>query len=95
MDSDPQVLLNTIIEVLRTISKSEPKITIRVRPQSVQFIKDTIPNVTYQYGIESKINIVSDPSIEEGGCVFQTNNGIVDASIDTQVEIIKKALGVI
>ena len=94
LESDPQVLLNTIIEVLRTISKSEPKITIRVRPQSVQFIKDTIPNVTYQYGIDSKINIVADPSIEDGGCVFQTNNGIVDASIDTQVEIIKKALEV-
>lgn len=92
LESDPQVLLNTIVEVLRTISKSEPKITIRVRPQSVQFIKDTIPNITYQYGIDSKINIVADPSIEDGGCVFQTNNGIVDASIDTQLEIIKKAL---
>ena len=65
---------------------------IRVNPQSVQFIKDTIPNITYQYGIDSKINIVSDPSIENGGCVFETNNGIVDASIDTQLEIIKKAL---
>ena len=92
LESDPQVILNTIVEVLRTISKSEPKITIRVRPQSVQFIKDTIPNITYQYGIDSKINIVADPSIEDGGCVFQTNNGIVDASIDTQIEIIKKAL---
>ena len=92
LESDPQVLMNTIVEVLRTISKSEPKITIRVRPQSVQFIKDTIPNITYQYGIDSKINIISDPSIEEGGCILQTNNGIVDASIDTQLEIIKKSL---
>lgn len=92
LESDPQVLINTIIDVLRTVSKNEPKITIRVRPQSVQFIKDTIPNITYQYGIDSKINIISDPSVEEGGCVLQTNNGIVDASVDTQIEIIKKAL---
>ena len=91
LESDPQVLINTIVDVLRTVSKNEPKIVIRVRPQSVQFIKDTIPNITYQYGIDSKINIVSDPSIEEGGCVLQTNNGIVDASIDTQLEIIKKS----
>ncbi len=91
LESDPQVLINTIVDVLRTVSKNEPKIVIRVRPQSVQFIKDTIPNITYQYGIDSKINIVSDPTIEEGGCVLQTNNGIVDASIDTQLEIIKKA----
>ena len=92
LESDPQVLINTIVDVLKSVSKNEPKIVIRVNPQSVQFIKDTIPNITYQYGIDSKINIVADPSIEDGGCVFQTNNGIVDASIDTQVEIIKKAL---
>jgi flagellar assembly protein FliH len=92
LEADPQVLINTIVDVLKTVSKSEPKVTIKVRPQSVQFIKDTIPNITYQYGIESKINIIADPSIEEGGCVLQTNNGIVDASIDTQIEIIKKAL---
>lgn len=92
VEEDPQVLINTIIDVLKSVSKSEPKIVIRVRPQAVQFIKDTIPNITYQYGIDSKINIVADPSVEEGGCIFQTNNGIVDASIDTQVEIIKKAL---
>lgn len=92
VESDPQILINTIIDVLKTVSKNEPKINIRVKPQSVQFIKDSIPDLTYRYGIESKINIVSDPSIEDGGCVFQTNNGIVDASIDTQIEIIKKAL---
>ena len=92
METDPQVLVNIIIDVLKTVSKSEPKINIRVKPQAVQFIKDTIPNITYQYGIDSKINIIADPSIEEGGCIFQTNNGIVDASVDTQLEIIKKAI---
>lgn len=92
VEQDPQVLINTIVEVLKTLAKNEPKINIRVKPQAVQFIKDTLPNITYQYGIDAKINIVADPSIEEGGCIFQTNNGIVDASIDTQLEIIKKAL---
>ena len=92
VESDPQVIINIIVDVLKTISKNEPKINIRVKPQAVQFIKDTIPNITYQYGIDSKINIIADPSIEEGGCIFQTNNGIVDASIDTQLEIIRKAL---
>ena len=92
VETDPQVLINTILDVLKTVSKNEPKINIRVHPQYAQFIKDTLPTVTYQYGIETKINIIADPSVESGGCVFQSNNGIVDASIDTQLEIIKKAL---
>ncbi len=90
--SDPQVLLDIILDVLKNVSKNESKVNIRVNPQAVAFLKDSLPTVTYEYGIESKINIIADPSIEYGGCVFQTNNGIVDASIDTQLEIIKKAL---
>lgn len=92
LETDPQLLIDTIIDVLKTISKSEPKATIKVRPQSVQYVKDIMPNLSYEYGIETKINIVADPSVEDGGCIFETNNGIVDASIDTQIEIIKKAL---
>ncbi len=92
VESDPQVLVNTIVDVLKTVSKNEPKVSIRVHPQAVGYVKDTIPNITYENGIDSKLNIISDPSIEPGGCIFQTNNGIVDASIDTQLEIIKKAL---
>lgn len=92
VETDPQVLINTIIDVLKTTLKNEPKINIRVTPQSASFIKDALPDISYQYGIDAKINVISDPSVEEGGCVFQTNNGIVDASVDTQLEIIKKAL---
>lgn len=92
LESDPQVLLNMIVDVLKSVSKNEPKVTIKVNPQSAQFVKDTIPNLTYEFGIDSKINIVADPAIEDGGCILQTNNGIVDVSIDTQMEIIKKAL---
>ena len=92
LKTDPQVLLDIILDVLKNACKNEPKVSIKVHPQIVAFLKDAMPTVTYEYGIESKINILSDPSVEEGGCVFQTNNGIVDASIDTQLEIIKKAL---
>ena len=92
LEGDPQILLDLITDVLKNAAKNETKVNIRVNPQAVAFLKDSLPTVTYEYGIEAKINIISDPSIEYGGCVFQTNNGIVDASIDTQLEIIKKAL---
>ena len=73
VEQDPQIILNSIIDVLKMVSKSEAKINIRVQPQAMQFIKDMIPDLTYQYGIDAKINIIADPSLEAGGCVVQTN----------------------
>ena len=89
---DPQIVMNIILDILKTVSKSEPKILIKVNPAEVQFVKDNMPNAIYELGVETKVNVVGDENLQEGGCIFETSNGIVDASIDAQTEIIKKAL---
>ena len=90
--TDPQIVMNIIIDILKNVSKTEPKIMIKVHPAEVQFVKDNMPNAVYELGVEAKISVVGDENLQEGGCIFETSNGIVDASIDAQVEIIKKAL---
>lgn len=90
--SDPQIVMNIILDILKNVSKTEPKIMIKVHPTEVQFVKDNMPNAVYELGVEAKISVVGDENLHEGGCIFETSNGIVDASIDAQVEIIKKAL---
>ena len=89
---DPQVVMNIILDILKSISKTEPKILIKVNPAEVQFVKDSMPNTIYELGLEAKINITGDENVQEGGCILETSNGIVDASIDAQLEIIRKAL---
>ena len=92
VSTDPQVVMNIILDILKSVSKSEPKILIKVNPAEVQFVKDNMPNAIYELGIEAKVSVVGDESLQAGGCKFETSNGIVDASIDAQTEIIKKAL---
>ncbi len=89
---DPQIVMNIILDILKSVSKTEPKILIKVNPAEVQFVKDNMPNAVYELGVEAKVNVVGDENIQDGGCIFETSNGIVDASIDAQIEIIKKAL---
>ncbi len=90
--TDPQIVMDTIMDVLKTISKNEPKIVLRVNPVQVQYIKDTLPEQIRLLGMETKLSILSDDGITEGGCVIQTNNGLVDASIEAQLEIVQNAL---
>ena len=92
VEQDPQVILNSIVDVMRTLSKEEPRITVKLNPLQVDLVKTELPEYISSMGIEAKINVVGDESIAEGGCILNTNNGIVDASLDTQLEIIKEAL---
>jgi len=89
---DTQILLNTVLDVLKTLSRNEPKITIKVNPVQVQFLKDTLPEQLNLMGMDTTLNVLPDESIMEGGCIVQTNNGMVDARIEAQIEIVQNAL---
>jgi len=90
-EQNPQTVLNTIEDVLKTLPKDESKLIIKVNPQQLAITKEKVPQIISQTGMEIKINVISDDTIEVGGCVLLTSNGIVDATIQTQLEIIKEA----
>lgn len=90
--TDPQIVIDTVMDVMKTLSKNEPKIILRINPVQVQYIKDTLPEQVRLLGMETKLSVLSDESITEGGCIIQTNNGIVDASIEAQLDIVQNAL---
>lgn len=90
--TDPEIVLNTIVDVLKTLSKNEPKITLRINPVQVQYIKDTLPEQIKLLGMDTKLVILSDETVSEGGCIVQTNSGLVDATIEAQLEIVQTAL---
>lgn len=91
IEQDPQILLGTILDVLKTISKEETKLNIKVNPSQLDLARENITEIKSSIGLEAKTNVISDDTIEIGSCIVQTSNGIVDATIDTQLEIIKEA----
>lgn len=92
VEQDPQIILDSIVEVMRTISKEESRITVKVNPLQVDLVKTELPEYISSMGVDAKITVLADDTVEEGGCILNTNNGIVDASLDTQLDIIREAL---
>lgn len=90
VEQNPQLVLGTILDVLKTISKEESRVGIRVNPAQVSFIKENLPEIISTIGIEAKISVIPEESVEVGSCVVYTHNGVVDATINTQIEIIKE-----
>lgn len=88
---DPQGILDKITEILKTLSKEEPKISIRINPAQVSLLKQDVPNILDNVGLDAKIMIIPDESVTEGGCVVTTANGVIDATIESQIAIIKEA----
>ncbi len=92
LTQNPEIVLEKITEILKTLPKEEPKVTIRVNPMQVSLAKQAIPEMLEAAGLETKIVILQDETLTEGGCVVTTNNGVIDATIESQIAIVKEAL---
>lgn len=88
----PDILLESVHEIMKGLSKEETKITIRANPSQVSMLKGEVPEIAENLGLEAKIMVIPDDSVMEGGCVVTTTNGVVDATIETQLAIISEAL---
>ncbi len=92
LSQTPEVLLDSVLDILKGLSKEETKILIRTNPSQVGMLKSEVPEMASQIGLDAKIVIIPDEAIMEGGCVVTTTNGVVDATIETQLTIISEAL---
>ena len=92
IEADREYILPIIKGVVEEINKTENKITLKVMPKDVEIVRDKITDIFSGNYFEAKISVVPDNDVKNGGVIVETSNGLIDASIETQLTIIEKAL---
>ncbi len=92
MAEDSTILLDNVKDILKGLSKEETKITLKVHPSQVAMLKQEVPEEATNLGLEAKIIIIPDETIMQGGCILTTTNGVIDATIESQLAIISEVL---
>jgi flagellar assembly protein FliH len=72
--------------------KEKEFITVCVHPDDFDFIHSQRAHLVAVVNGETEIKIIPDHSVTPKGCIIRTAYGSVDASIDTQIEEIKKVI---
>jgi flagellar assembly protein FliH len=68
--------------------QSQEVYRVRVHPDQEEILKRCLENA----GRDQTVTVVPDPGQAEGGAVFETSRGLLDASLDTQLDEIDRAL---
>ena len=92
VETDKEYIISMIKGVVEEIHKTENKITLKVMPKDVEIVRDKIPEIFSGEYFEAKISVIPDNEIKEGGVIVETSNGLIDATLETQLSIIEKAL---
>lgn len=91
VETDKSVLESIVKDALKSLAKDENKIILKVNPIDVEYTKEIVPQLLSSGQLEAKIFVTGDKDVEEGSAIIETSNGIIDANINTQLEIIKEA----
>ena len=91
VETDKSVLDSIVHDALKTLAKDENKIILKVNPTDVEYTKEIVPDILSSGQFEAKIYVTGDREVDEGSAIIETSNGIIDASIGTQLELIKEA----
>ena len=90
INKDQKVVLNIVKEALKKVIVFE-KINIRVNPDDLQLINDNAALFQNYTDNKKDFSFESDPSISRGGCIIETDSGIIDARIEKQLQMVNEA----
>lgn len=91
VETGHSVLEAIVRDALKNLAKDENKIILKVNSADVEYTKEIIPQLLSSGQFEAKIYVSGDKDIDEGSVVIETSNGVIDANITTQLELIKEA----
>jgi flagellar assembly protein FliH len=83
--TDPGMVARTVGAALEQVA-SASQTRVRVHPLDAQVLQESIREIVPAPDEAAALEIVPDGSIERGGCVVESDRGIVDARLQTQFE---------
>jgi type III secretion protein L len=87
----PESIVEIVREVLKSIRPGK-HLTIQVNPADAQYARARIDRLKEALGTSSEIEIVAAANVAPGGCVIESELGIIDARLETQLKCLEDAL---
>ncbi|MGM0507747.1 MAG: FliH/SctL family protein [Fusobacteriota bacterium] len=91
VEKDRDIVQRNLDEAIKKIPISK-KITIILNWEDLEYIKEIKDDLISKIQGVDEIDITEDPSLNKGGCILETSIGTIDASINSQMEILYNKL---
>ena len=90
VETDKELIFGIIKDSLEKLNKNEKQIVLKVSPEDRDYVKMNIENLLEKLQMDARVTIQQDIALTSGSVVVETTNGLVDASIETGLQIIEE-----
>lgn len=89
----PRALYEKAMSEVGDLMKGTASAVLRVHPERVEDARQVVSRLASQRDAGFCCEVVGDLSLGLGGCVFESDLGTVDASLEVQLEALRRAFG--
>ncbi len=89
---DQEMVVQIVRKTMSAVIRTQRSVTLKVSPELVETVRARVSELTTAFPTIETFDIVEDPSLKGAACVLETEAGVADASVETQLAAIEKSL---
>jgi flagellar assembly protein FliH len=85
LETDKEIVVRTVQAAFQELTDKE-YIKVRVNAEDYQRLNEYKPQLLELFHEINKFDLVVDEAVDRGGCIIETNEGAIDATIKNQMK---------
>ncbi|MBO7684986.1 MAG: HrpE/YscL family type III secretion apparatus protein [Kiritimatiellae bacterium] len=89
---DGEMVVNIVRKTMSAVIRTQRHVTLKVAPEMVSVVKERVSALRLDYPTVETFDVVEDPRLKGPACILETEAGVADASVETQLAAIERSL---
>ena len=89
---DREMVIQIVRKTMAAVIRTQRQVTLKVAPELVETVRSRVSELTATFPTIETFDVVEDPRLKGSACVLETEAGVADASVESQLAAIERSL---
>lgn len=89
---DREMVVNIVRKTMKAVIRTQRHVTLKVAPEMVAAVKERVAALRTDYPTVETFDVVEDSRLKGPACILETEAGVADASVETQLAAMERSL---
>ena len=89
---DKEMVVQIVRKTMNAVIRTQKQVTLTVAPEMAPVVRERVAALKADYPTVETLDVVEDPRLKGTACVLETEAGVADASVETQIAAIERSI---
>ncbi len=87
---DREMVIQIVRKTMSAVIRTQRQVTLKVAPELVETVRARVSELTAAFPTIETFDVVEDPRLKGAACLLETEAGVADASVESQLAAAKE-----